>query len=491
MRRILRRLLPLNNGRPPSNPLFGVNLSGPEFAPWNGQTFPTAAEWAPLRAAGSGIKRLPVAWESLQPTLGAALDATYLGSITTALSRAAALGIGVIVDIHNFGAYADQTRWTHVSGSVGYAGNAGVPATGVSFLGNGVTAANYNDLATRLATALKGRAGLIGVGIMNEPNIDNIVGVNKLKTPNYFTNTIGTYPWVNNGNGATITKLAAGTNPLGANYGPAFKMSGGTYGGVSQAITVATGNKTSSIYAWTDSGTTKLAYGLTGHGGTAQVTTTPTRFNSQYDPSAGTTTWDITQFGDDFLGVGVDINFCNAQYEDGASVSTYEPNPFNTFAQGFIDAYRAVDTTTPLYICGLTNASQWDRSSYEYTLLTGTNLVFEAHQYFDGDQGIGGGGQYSGSYASYSITSAQGSDTIAPYLAWLSAKSKTGYLGEFGIPGGDANWAAVQASCLASLRAASVKGTGWFYGSNGVQPLPGNPLNMPINDARLLQILAA
>jgi hypothetical protein len=88
--------------------LLGVNISGPEFAPWNGQKFPTSADFAYLASKGVTFVRMPIAWGSLQPTLAAALDTTYLGKIQTAIAAAHANGISVIVDLHNSGSYCNQ-----------------------------------------------------------------------------------------------------------------------------------------------------------------------------------------------------------------------------------------------------------------------------------------------------------------------------------------------------------------------------------------------
>lgn len=47
--------------------------------------------------------RLPFMWERLQPTLNTALDTTYKGYIDDQITKAAAAGLKVILDCHNFG----------------------------------------------------------------------------------------------------------------------------------------------------------------------------------------------------------------------------------------------------------------------------------------------------------------------------------------------------------------------------------------------------
>lgn len=466
------------------NDLFGVNISGPEFAPWNGQTFPTAADFAYLKSKRVGFVRLPIAWESVQPTLNAALDSTYAGNIDTAIANAAAQGIGVVLEIHNFGYRADQTRWTT---TVGYAGNVAAAATGVNVLGDGtLTQAHLVDLWTRLATRYAGMSGVIGLGIMNEP-APGIVNTNVLDQPNYPTS--GFWSAIN---GGAAAQLADGTNPLGAGYGPAWTMTSGTgFGGRQYAATFTAATYVMSVYARTTSGTAPLAFILKGSAsGNSTVTTTWTRFSysAAATAGAGQAVFYINAAS------GTNIQVANFQLEVGSTPTTYVPNRWLSYAQAAINAVRAVSASIPIYVCGynFSKASNWVADNYELATLTGGNLVFEAHQYFDGAQGVGGGGAYSGSYASYGVTASQGTETIDDYLAWATARGVTPYLGEFGVPSGaDAvSWRAVQATALSTLRSANAKGTGWFYGANGVQP--SNILNIAAaDDPRLLQILAA
>jgi endoglucanase len=178
------------------------------------------------------------------------------------------------------------------------------------------------------------------------------------------------------------------------------------------------------------------------------------------------------------------------------SATTYEPNTFISFAQAAINAIRAVDASTPIQVGGAGNANAvaWQVFNYELSTLTGTGLVFDAHQYFDGASGSGGPGTYTGDYSSYSgLTSSSGVTEVQPFLDWLTATSKTGFLGEFGVPNkttdNNAAWLPLQLAVVNALKAAGVKGTQWFYGSNGIQA--ANVLNFAAaNDARLTQMLA-
>lgn len=474
------------------NLLFGVNISGPEFAPWNGQTFPTQADFNYLASKGVTFARFPIAWESLQTTLGGALDATYLANINTALSRANAAGIKLIVDLHNYGLYTAQAQWTT---TVPYAGNSGTfPATGVSVLGGGVTQANLTDVWTKLSTALVGNPGLKGYGLMNEPST-SIIGPQLATQTNYFATSI---PFVGSTwfafNGGVTSQLANGTNPLGATYSAAWQLdpSAGQFGAAAQQFTfLAATQYTFSLWVRVASGTQPFLLSMNTNDGGHIATTTWTRYSFTATP--GAVTGNIGLLGN---GASAPLQIANAQLEVAASPSTYNPSTYFPFGQAAISAIRAVDATTPIYVNGQKAgaASVWLQRNNDNIAFTGGSIVHEAHTYFDGAQGIGDGGIYSGTFTSYSIDTQTGVNTNAGWLAWLAQYGARGYLGEFGIPNSvadnNAAWFPTMLSTLNALKAAGVPATQWFYGANGIQP--ANILNIGAvqNDPRLLQMLA-
>lgn len=133
---------------------LGINLSGLEIGPSTlpgtagvNYAIPTKAELAYYHSQGLDLVRLPILWERLQPTLGGALNATYLGQIQQVVSQAAALGMKIILDAHDNGGYGGHK------------------------LGDGtLTDANFADFWGKVATALSGSAGIAGYDLMNEPN---------------------------------------------------------------------------------------------------------------------------------------------------------------------------------------------------------------------------------------------------------------------------------------------------------------------------------
>jgi endoglucanase len=131
-----------------------VNLSGAEFAadklPGTANTdyvFPSSAALSAWKAKGVLVVRMPVLWERLQPTLNEPLDATYAKQIDQVLKLAAARGMSILLDIHNYGSYRGNII-----------GSPSVPTT------------SYGNLMWRIAKRWSGNPGLLGYDIMNEPH---------------------------------------------------------------------------------------------------------------------------------------------------------------------------------------------------------------------------------------------------------------------------------------------------------------------------------
>jgi aryl-phospho-beta-D-glucosidase BglC (GH1 family) len=132
---------------------IGINLSALENGdevPGIANTdyaLPTDAEFDFLRSKNLTFVRLPFKWERLQPTRSGPLDPTYLGYIQAAVAMAAARGMKIALDCHNYGGY------------------------GADKIGGGVvTSADFADLWSRLAAVFAGDSTIAAYDIMNEPS---------------------------------------------------------------------------------------------------------------------------------------------------------------------------------------------------------------------------------------------------------------------------------------------------------------------------------
>ncbi|WP_144018783.1 glycoside hydrolase family 5 protein [Demequina sp. NBRC 110056] len=141
----------------------GVNLAGLEFGTGGAFSNETPGElgvdyfaepvasYAWLAQRGIDLVRLPVRWERLQPALDGELDAGQVEIVTAQLDAAAAAGIEVILDLHNYGAY--------------------VTPHGAALLGSEwLTEDQFVDVWLRLADAWGDHPAVVGYGLMNEPH---------------------------------------------------------------------------------------------------------------------------------------------------------------------------------------------------------------------------------------------------------------------------------------------------------------------------------
>jgi len=146
---------------------FGVNLSGMEWGTnlpgtaGSDYFIPTAAEFTYYSSFGLKLFRIPFLWERMQPTLGGALDPTYLGYLDQVVAAAAQAGVSVYIDCHNYARYdlANPSASSSTSDT-----------TMVITHSKGPTQAQYNNLWTQLATHYASNATVWGYDIMNEPH---------------------------------------------------------------------------------------------------------------------------------------------------------------------------------------------------------------------------------------------------------------------------------------------------------------------------------
>lgn len=127
--------------------LHGVNVAGAEFSTLGVPTFDNLQSYQYLASRGHSLLRIPVKWESIQPTLSGPLSPLGIASLSSTVGDATSAKVSVVIDIHNYAAFNKVTY-----------GTAG------SF-----TSADFADLWTRLSVVFKNNPTVVGYGLMNEP----------------------------------------------------------------------------------------------------------------------------------------------------------------------------------------------------------------------------------------------------------------------------------------------------------------------------------
>jgi hypothetical protein len=129
----------------------------PEAAPGARWWFASLATLDYLARRGTTTVRLPFRWERLQPTPGGGLQQSALAQLKAAVGRAGAAGLGVVLDVHNYGGYRVSTSRGPVKLKLG---SPELPAEHLA------------DLWGRLAYAFKDDATVVAYDLMNEPYND-------------------------------------------------------------------------------------------------------------------------------------------------------------------------------------------------------------------------------------------------------------------------------------------------------------------------------
>lgn len=163
-------------------------------------SYPSSTNLAFLANRGFNVIRLPIRWERIQQTLGAALNTTEMGRIQAVIDAAKTNGMQVIPEIHNWGRY---TIGTSSSSVTEYA---------LQLTGGSLTAAHLVDLWQRLSTAWKAETGVLAYELMNEPHDLAEPLSYQSPTTTHYNFDAGTQSWVLSGTGtlahSTATKYA-------------------------------------------------------------------------------------------------------------------------------------------------------------------------------------------------------------------------------------------------------------------------------------------
>ncbi len=164
-----------------------------------------------------------------------------------------------------------------------------------------------------------------------------------------------------------------------------------------------------------------------------------------------------------------------------------------TAAQETINTIRQVNKNVVIMIEGesYSNAATWNMNNdYLKNLIDPSdNLVYNAHCYFDNDNS----GRYLSSYDASNISSQTGIQKVKPFIDWLKANGKRGFVGEFGVPKTDARWLPVLDNFLKYLTVNNISGSYWAAGQwwksypLSLHPVAGNDQPQMMVYAKYLQ----
>jgi hypothetical protein len=119
---------------------------------------------------------------------------------------------------------------------------------------------------------------------------------------------------------------------------------------------------------------------------------------------------------------------------------------------------------TPIIVEGdeWANAQYWQAYNANLNITDpANNIVYEAHQYFDG-----GSGDYTQTYGQLGDTANTGVQDVSSYLQWLQENNFKGYVGELGVPSNSstiAQWGPLLNNVLTALQADDVPATVWNF----------------------------
>ena len=134
-------------------------------------------------------------------------------------------------------------------------------------------------------------------------------------------------------------------------------------------------------------------------------------------------------------------------------------------AQEAINAIRITDINTPIIVDGYGWASAFKWQTFSDNLKNlydvANKLVYSAHCYFDED----GSGTYAKGYDAAYYHPAIGIEKVKPFIDWLKANNKKGFVGEYGVPNKEAEWMPIMQNFLAYLQDNKIGANYWAAGS--------------------------
>ncbi|CAN5176455.1 hypothetical protein BH09PAT1_BH09PAT1_0960 [soil metagenome] len=394
---------------PTSNYKRGINVSGGEFGVVTDGSFSNlnpgtysqdyiydpSSTFTYLASRGYNLVRLPIRWERIQPNLNTALSTTESARLQSFVARASSAGLGVVLDIHNFGGYYlyDNTQSKGVQRKIG---SLQLPQS------------SFVDLWSRLSTLFKNDANVLAYDLMNEPN-----GLPTGFTANATKATFdsGTDSWV--GEGATSATQDTVTYNSGGGALKATKVYGS--GAVVSRVNDGRGSTLHDISA---NGLTLSAYVFvpsanTGTGWQAHIEVQKPDFSYAIANNTNLTkgTWtNITYTMTSTVAASMraivvqfsanNVNATASAYVDDITQGTSQTPQklWEGSSQAALSAIRANSDTKLIMVEGYNYAAAQTWSTNHPTAWitdSANNFRYEAHHYWDSDNS----GTYVSNYA--------------------------------------------------------------------------------------------
>jgi aryl-phospho-beta-D-glucosidase BglC (GH1 family) len=503
------------NGAPPKSYRRGINIMDLGNTNWilpgtMGTDYPkpTLAGMQRLKSRGLDIVRIPFLWERIQPVLNGALNTTYLNYLLDTLEFANTAGLGVIVDMHNYGRYT--------SGGVKRPfGSPGAPKK-----------EEYADAWRRIASAIRSNpsayAALYAYDIMNEPHDLPYQEGTYSNAVTFASFESGTEGWT----AATTTSLS--------------RVVRNNQGSLRMSVPASQGS--GKVFGVSLPATTRRA--MPANGPTFQVkvfvpTTTPGvirgrmymvdsayqyRFSEPIDVEKGVESrvyfkppeavWaNYRTLGIELIVDSSDGSAPFVFYIDNVAQGTqtgelWPRQVWEGYSQAAVDAIRDLGEDKVIMVEGYSwaSAEEWPKNHpVKWINDRKNNIIYHAHFYFDRS------GRYDNAHsvelaaaqrAGYASVGAMGVARVKNFTDWVTAQGTRGFLGEFGWPNSvqrpadAAAWNADGELLLSHLDEVGMGATMWTTGTWEKASAPNvnintvyqvEPLLVPLSQAQVLE----
>ncbi|WNG15911.1 glycoside hydrolase family 5 protein [Cystobacter fuscus] len=447
----------VNSG--PSRYRRGINLmdlgnAGHVLPGTYGTTYskPTLESLRFLKERGHDVVRIPFMWERIQPDLNKGLDTAYKSLLLQTLQDAYAVGLKVIVDMHNYGRYT--------SGGVTRAfGEAGGP-----------TSAQYANAWSLIASAIKADAraysAVYAYDIMNEPHdlpaaegtLSSAISISSFEP--------GLEGWVAQSTEGVVREARGGQGSMKLS-GTAAKQDNNVFGArlySSTKSTSITNGRTFQAKVFVPTATpgsvrarmvmTSMDW-LTNYFGEEFPITKGIENRVYFNPDEAL--WaSYKLIGIQFIVDGTAAGASHVFYVDQVSQGTRTgeikpPRQWELYSQAAVDKLRYTNNDSTLIMVegySWSSTEEWPRNHPSKWITDKyNNTMYHAHIYMDAldhpEYPDDGGGKYRSHHDVYLAEARSkglasvGAYTIArakPFTDWVAAQGTQGFIGEYGWP---------------------------------------------------------